>query len=254
MLKNTNIYKPIYKKFLLLKKNVQNKNIKKFLKFRKKKWQNFIKNLLKFSSKNSLQNKRKKFIKFRKKKSNLISSYKIYDIQKHSLRYKSGNRKKKTFKFFLQNKQIFKLYYGNFSKNFIKKTFIKFNSSLNNYFKFFDLVELRLDVILYRTKFALNIRNARQLILHKHLTVNGNVITRYSFILKKGDIIKINKKSQHLIISNLINVNLKPVPLYYLTINYRTLEICLNNIASLFNMFLYFPFWLNFKMLINSYK
>lgn len=256
MIKKINTYKPIYKKFLRLRKNVQSKTIKKFLKFRKKKWQTFIKILLKFNYKKNLKRRNKtikKFIKFRKKKSKL-NFYKVYDIQKYSVRYKSGNKKKRSFKFFLQNKQIFKLYYGTFSKNFLKKVFIKFKSSLKNHLKFFDFIELRLDVVLYRSKFALNIRNARQLIYHKHLTVNDNIITKYSYILKKGDVVKVNKKSQNLIIDNLIKVNLKPVPLHYLVINYRTLEICLSNIASLFNIFLYFPFWLNFKILINNYK
>lgn len=222
MIKKINIYKPIYKKFLYLKKNVQNKTIKKFIKLKKKKTK--------------------------------FNFYKLYDIQKYSLRYKSGNKRKRSFKFFLQNKQIFKLYYGAFSKNFTKKVFTKFKNSLKNYFTFFDFIELRLDIILYRSKFASSIRNARQLINHKHLTINKNIMTKYSYILKKGDIVKINKKSQHLVIDNLIKVILKPVPLYYLLINYRTLEICLNNVASLFNIFIYIPFWLNFKMLINNYK
>ena len=49
MFKKTNKYKPIYKKFLRLKENVQNKNIQKFINFKRNKWRFFIKNLLKFN-------------------------------------------------------------------------------------------------------------------------------------------------------------------------------------------------------------
>ena len=59
---------------------------------------------------------------------------------------------------------------------------------------FLSLIEKRLDVILYRSHFVPSVRNAQQLIIHKHIKVNGNTITNKSFTLKQGDLIEINDK------------------------------------------------------------
>ena len=50
-LKKFNKYKPLFKKFVKLNENVQNKPLNKFLKFKKVKWQLFIKNLIKYNYK-----------------------------------------------------------------------------------------------------------------------------------------------------------------------------------------------------------
>jgi small subunit ribosomal protein S4 len=64
-----------------------------------------------------------------------------------------------------------------------------------------QLLESRLDCIIFRLGFAETIPAARQLINHRHILVNKKLIDIPSFICCKGDIISVkdNKKSQKLI-------------------------------------------------------
>lgn len=65
-----------------------------------------------------------------------------------------------------------------------------------------QLCESRLDNVIYRLKIAPSRRSARQLVSHKHITVNNKVINIPSFILQPGDIIGIKEKSKKLQIIN----------------------------------------------------
>lgn len=92
MFKKTNKYKPIYKKFLRLKENVQNKNIQKFINFKRNKWRFFIKNLLKFNY------RKKKYFNdffFLPK----FGVYRVYDNNKFVVQIYSGISKKKSTDF-----------------------------------------------------------------------------------------------------------------------------------------------------------
>ena len=61
-----------------------------------------------------------------------------------------------------------------------------------------QLLESRLDNTVYRLGIAPTRRAARQLILHKHITVNGQVVNIASFLLRNGDLITVREKSQTL--------------------------------------------------------
>jgi len=64
-------------------------------------------------------------------------------------------------------------------------------------------LEARLDNIVYRLGIAPTRRAARQLVLHKHITVNGSIVNIPSFHLTNGDIIAVREKSKSLeVISN----------------------------------------------------
>ena len=56
-------------------------------------------------------------------------------------------------------------------------------------------LELRLDNVIYRMNFAASRTNAKQLISHGHIQVNGKKVTVSSYILKVGDEISFNEKS-----------------------------------------------------------
>jgi small subunit ribosomal protein S4 len=58
-----------------------------------------------------------------------------------------------------------------------------------------QLLETRLDNVVYRLGIAPTRRNARQLVSHKHITVNGVVVNVPSYALKVGDVIGITPKS-----------------------------------------------------------
>ncbi len=61
-----------------------------------------------------------------------------------------------------------------------------------------QMLESRLDNVVYRMGIAPTRRSARQLVLHKHITVNGEVISIPSFILKAGDLVGVREKSKSL--------------------------------------------------------
>ena len=163
--------KPLYKKFLPLRKNIQSRD--KLFKFKKKKWEKFQLSLLKF--------KKKKF----------------YDPITHFLsNFKNFFSKK--FKYNLQNKQRLSLFYGKLKKNYLKKivkSTLKEVKSLNRHatLLFIEKLETRLDTALYRTHFSYSFDNARQLISHKKVYVNSKTVQRNSYLLKKGDLITLDK-------------------------------------------------------------
>ncbi|MCI5688553.1 30S ribosomal protein S4 [Anaerovoracaceae bacterium 42-11] len=57
------------------------------------------------------------------------------------------------------------------------------------------LLETRLDNAVYRLGFASSRKEARQLVVHGHFTVNGKKATAPSMQLKAGDVIKVKEKS-----------------------------------------------------------
>ena len=121
-------------------------------------------------------------------------------------------------------------------------------ANLNNFF--LSLLEKRLDVILYRAHFARSLRNAQQLILHKHIKVNGLIITDKSFSLKRGDIIEINEDAKPLIDHNIGRSHIWPFPPKYLQINFKTFDIILNGNVELQNLSTLFPFLPNIFYLL----
>ncbi len=56
------------------------------------------------------------------------------------------------------------------------------------------LLELRLDNVLFRLGFARTRKEARQIVDHKHVLVNGKCVNVPSYSLKKGDVIEIKEK------------------------------------------------------------
>lgn len=61
---------------------------------------------------------------------------------------------------------------------------------------FLQLLESRLDNVVYRLGFARTRRQARQLTSHKHIVVNGQVVNIPSYQVKPGDVISIRPKSK----------------------------------------------------------
>lgn len=62
-----------------------------------------------------------------------------------------------------------------------------------------QLLESRLDNVVYRMGIAPSRSAARQFVTHKHIIVNGNVVNIPSCILKPGDIVGVREKSKSLI-------------------------------------------------------
>ena len=63
---------------------------------------------------------------------------------------------------------------------------------------FIQLLERRLDNVVYRMHYAVSRNQARQLVLHGHVLVNGKSVNIPSYEVKVGDVIEINEKSKKL--------------------------------------------------------
>ncbi len=61
-----------------------------------------------------------------------------------------------------------------------------------------QLLESRLDNIVYRLGLAITRRAARQLVLHKHIEVNESIVNIPSYTVKPGELISVREKSKSL--------------------------------------------------------
>src|SRR5690606_31033405 len=61
-----------------------------------------------------------------------------------------------------------------------------------------QLLEARLDNTVYRMGISPTRRGARQLVSHKHVLVNGEVVNILSFTLKPGDVVSVRQRSKYL--------------------------------------------------------
>lgn len=61
-----------------------------------------------------------------------------------------------------------------------------------------QLLESRLDNVVYRMGIAPTRTSARQLVNHRHITVNGKVVNVPSFLLRPGDIVGVRERSKSL--------------------------------------------------------
>ncbi len=118
-----------------------------------------------------------------------------YDKNSHRTLTRS-NRKMSEYGLQLREKQKAKFIYGVLEKPF------------RNYYEKADrmkgmtgenlmiMLERRLDNVLFRLAFARTRREARQIVSHKQVTVNGKLVNIPSYLVKAGDVIEIreNKK------------------------------------------------------------
>lgn len=85
------------------------------------------------------------------------------------------------------------------------------------------MLEARLDNTLYRLGFAATRRQARQLVGHKHVTVNGEVVNIPSFSLRPGDKIALRERSKSLEVVQSA-INRKPKKFGWLAVDDRAIE------------------------------
>jgi small subunit ribosomal protein S4 len=62
------------------------------------------------------------------------------------------------------------------------------------------LLELRLDNVVFRTAFASSRNQARQLVRHGHVQVNGKRVTIPSYLLRKDDVVSLSPRAQKMIV------------------------------------------------------
>jgi len=111
-----------------------------------------------------------------------------------------SKRRKKTSEYGTQllEKQKAKYTYGILERQF-KNIFLEASSKKGVTGEILlKLIESRLDNVVYRLGIAPTRSGARQLVSHRHITVNGNVVNVPSFELKPGQVIGVREKSKSL--------------------------------------------------------
>lgn len=98
----------------------------------------------------------------------------------------------------LQEKQKAKLLYGVLEKQF--RTYYQKASKMHGATgeNLLQLLERRLDNIVFRMGFAMTRSHARQLVRHGHFTVGGKKVNIPSFQVKVGEIIEMHEKSREI--------------------------------------------------------
>jgi len=107
-------------------------------------------------------------------------------------------RKESEYGIQLQEKQKAKYTYGILERQFrntFKKAAKRKGVTGEN---LLQLIEARLDNVVYRLGIAPTRRAARQLVSHKHIIVNGTVVNIPSYSIKPGDLIGVREKSKSL--------------------------------------------------------
>jgi small subunit ribosomal protein S4 len=108
-------------------------------------------------------------------------------------------RKKSDYGLQLEEKQKLKAIYGMLTEkqlvNYYKRAAAKVGNTAN---LFAEMLECRLDNIVYRLKLAPTIFAAQQLVSHGHITVDGKKVDIRSFQVRPGMVVAIKDKSKNM--------------------------------------------------------
>lgn len=97
----------------------------------------------------------------------------------------------------LLEKQRLRAYYGVMEKQFERYVEEAKKSPELTGHALVKILETRLDNLVYRLGFATSIRQARQMVVHDHILVNGNKVDIPSYRVKTGDTISLKEKSRN---------------------------------------------------------
>ena len=114
--------------------------------------------------------------------------------KKSNRQLKRSNRKMSEYGLQLREKQKAKFIYGVLEKpfrNYFEKAQRQPGMTGPN---LMILLESRLDNVVFRMGLARTRREARQIVDHKHVTVNGKQVNIPSYLVKAGDVIEIKEK------------------------------------------------------------
>ncbi|WP_455057150.1 30S ribosomal protein S4 [Jutongia sp.] len=116
-------------------------------------------------------------------------------LDKKSKRNVRTGRKPSEYALQLKEKQKAKFIYGvlekPFRNNFAKAQKLKYGTTGEN---LMILLELRLDNVVFRMGYGRTRKEARQIVGHKHVLVNGKCVNIPSYTVKPGDKIEIKEK------------------------------------------------------------
>ena len=110
----------------------------------------------------------------------------------------SRRRRASNYGLQLREKQKIKHMYGTMERQFRKFFRHADKMSGETGLNLLELLERRLDNVVFRLGFAPTRAAARQLVTHKHFTVNGKSVNIPSFLVKENDLVIVREKSRKL--------------------------------------------------------
>ena len=144
---------------------------------------------------------------------------------KKSTRNPGGNRRKKVSEYGaqLKEKQKVKFVYGILEKQFHRYYLKAANMKGITGDNMLQLLELRLDNVVYRLGLGKTRRMARQVVTHGHILVNGRKVDIPSYTVKAGDVITVRQQSSQLEMFKVLREGTSVVTPKWLTFDAPTL-------------------------------
>jgi small subunit ribosomal protein S4 len=131
-------------------------------------------------------------------KAALIMEKRPYPPGQHGPNKRTQRNKMSDYKKQLMEKQRLRVQYNiqeRQLRNYFRKAVRRTGNTADN---LIQLLESRLDAIVYRGGLARTIYAARQYVTHRHVTVNGQLINIPSYQVQVGDVVAVKPKSQSL--------------------------------------------------------
>ncbi len=149
----------------------------------------------------------------------------VLGIDKSSNKNPKQNRKKQSeYGLQLNEKQKVKFIYGVLEKQFRKYYVMATKRHGITGEMLLQILESRLDNVVYRLGLANTRREARQIVNHGHITLNGHKADIPSILVKQGDVVAVREKSRNSVrIKEIVEDNAKKVVPQWLDMDKNTL-------------------------------
>ncbi len=138
-----------------------------------------------------------------------------------------GQRRRKLSDFGTQlaAKQKLKGYYGNIGEKQFRKLYeeaVRRRGDTGE--NLIEILERRLDAVVYRARFVPTVFAARQFVNHGHVKVNGKRVNVGSYRLRDGDVIEVREKSREIpMVLEAIQTPERDVP-DYISVDYKNMK------------------------------
>lgn len=137
---------------------------------------------------------------------------------------KQGRKKQSEYGLQLNEKQKVKFIYGVLEKQFRKYYIMATKKQGITGEMLLQILESRLDNVVFRLGLANTRREARQIVNHGHITVNGQKVDIPSYLVKPGDVIAVREKSKNSVrIKEIVETNANRVVPKWLSMDKNTL-------------------------------
>ena len=153
--------------------------------------------------------------------------------QKSNRNPKQSRRKQSEYGLQLNEKQKAKFIYGVLEKQFRKYYVMATKREGVTGENLLQILESRLDNVVFRLGFANTRREARQMVNHGHITVNGKRVDIPSYLVSPGEVVSIKEKSRNSVrVKEVLEQNAKSLIPAWLELDRNTLNGKVLNLCS----------------------